>query len=277
MISTRPYISATQVEMYWRCPESWRRRYAEQEVIPPGIVLLVGSGVHRGAEVNFSQKIESRVDLPADDIVDAAVAGFEAGQAGGLAFTKEEVSCGCEIVIGAAKDQTAQLAGLHAKEQAPDYQPVAAEQRIEIPFPSATHDLLGFVDLIDDQDRVTDIKTIGKKPPAGIADESTQLTIYAAAFQRLYGRPASEVRLDFLRKATKTMQPQRYVASSTRGPADFQALIYRINETLKAINAGIYPPASPGAWCCSPKWCGYWQTCRFINSERKEKANGNGK
>jgi hypothetical protein len=262
--------------MYWRCPESWRRRYEEHEIIPPGIALAVGSGVHCGAKANFSQKIETRYDLPEDDIVGAAVAGFEAEQAGGLALTIDEVARGSAVVIGEAKDETAELATLHAKEQAPDYQPVAAELRIEIPFPSATHDLVGYVDLIDDRDRVTDIKTIGKKPPAGIADESTQLTIYAAAFQRLYGKTASEVRLDFLRKRTKTMAPQRYIESSSRDVADFAALIYRINATLKAINAGIFTPASPGAWQCSPKWCGYWNTCRYVNSERKEKTNGNG-
>jgi len=265
----KPVISATQLEMYWRCPESWRRRYVKKEIIPPGIALLIGSGVHKGSHANFAQKIESHVDLPAKEIVEAAVAGFEAEQAGGYVLTEEETGRGPGVVVGEAKDETVQLATLHAHSQAPAYQPVAAELRINIPFPSATHDLVGFVDLIDALDRVVDIKTINKKPPAGIADESTQLTIYAAGFQRLYGRPACEVRLDFLRKQTKTMQPQRYVESSTRNEGDFRALINRINETLKAMNSGIFPPASPGAWQCSPKWCGYWSTCRYVNSERR--------
>lgn len=269
-MSEKPHISVSQMNMLWRCGEQYRRRYVEGERKPPGIALHIGSGLHVGAEVNFSQKIESHEDLPAADIVDAAVAGFEERfRSDGLELTEEEASVGLDETIGTAKDQLVLLAECHAKEQAPDYQPTEVEHRSRIVFPNATHDLLAITDLRDDQGRITDIKSAAKKQPKNTAHESIQLTTYAAAYQVDHGKPATEVRLDTV---TKTKVPARQVLVSHRTQGDFVALLARVNSTLAALKAGVFVPASPGDWVCSQKWCGYWNTCNFVNSERKEKA-----
>lgn len=268
-IPEKPHISNTQEEMYFNCGEAYRRRYIEGEKIPPGIALLVGSGTHRGAETNFRQKIESHVDLPTREIIEAAVAGFEAECMGGYQLSEEEESQGQANVIGAAKDMVAGLAECHAQQQAPDYQPVAVEKKIRIPFPGASHDLLGYVDLIDDAERVTDFKTAARKKPQTAADDSVQLTIYAAAYQIETGHPPAEVRLDTL---TKTKRPGRQVLVSHRGPADFQVLINRTNVMLAGVAAGIFPPAPIGHWLCSPRWCGYYRSCPYVNHERRSAA-----
>jgi hypothetical protein len=272
--TSKPHISATQLEMFWRCPEQYRRRYIEGERLPPGVALLVGSGMHIGAQVNFAQKIETHKDLLSAHIVQAAIHGFENRVAGdGFLLSEEEASRGAKVVLGEAKDLTAKLAGAHAEHQAPDYQPVAVEHTTRIVFPNASHDLLGVTDLRDDQDRVTDFKTAKSKPPADDAERSTQLTIYAAAFQIENARPPSEVRLDVI---TKTKTPGRHVLVSHRDRSDFAVLANRVNVTLAAIKAGVFPPASPGNWACSAKWCGFALTCPYFNSERRAAAKPKG-
>jgi len=266
----KPHISPSQMSMYWRCGEQYRRRYMEGERIPPGIALLVGTGVHCGAETNFTQKIESHADLPATDIMDAAVAGFDArSQGDGYLLSDEEAGRGANAVLGAARDQVAALTKCHAAEQAPEYQPVEVEHSTRILFPDATHDMLAITDLRDDLGRVTDIKTAARKKQQAEADTSIQLTIYAAAYEVDHGGPPAEVRLDVL---TKTKTPARQLLVSDRSPADFAALIHRVNATLAGITAGIFTPAAPEDWVCSPRWCGYWTSCRYVNSERKERS-----
>ncbi len=257
-LTDKPHISHTQIDSYFNCGEAYRRRYIEGEKIPPGIALLVGTGVHSGARENFTQKIESHTDLAKDRIIEAAVAGYEAELAGGY-----ELAPGDDI--GAAKDQVASLAEVHADQQAPDYQPIACEKKIVIPFPNASHDILGYVDLTDDQNRVTDFKTGAKKKPQAAADDSMQLTIYAASHQIDTGAPPHEVRLDTL---IKTKKPGRQVLVSHRGPADFQVLINRTNMMLAGLKAGVFPPAPIGHWMCNPKWCGYFHSCPYVNSVR---------
>jgi len=275
----KPHISATQYTMAAKCWEQYRRRYIFGERIPPGIALLQGSGFHIGAETNMRQKIDSHVDLPASEIVEAAVAGFDQRAAEGYALTDDEACRGEKIVLGQAKDQLVGLAKCHAAEQAPDYQPVAVEHTTRILFPNATHDMLAVTDLRDDAGRVTDFKTAGRKPPQKDADESVQLTIYAAAYQIETGQSPSEVRLDVV---TKTKTPARHVLRSARGRGDYTALLSRINAMLATIAAfekeGLEPwPAAPvGQWWCSPKFCGYWRTCPHVNSERQAAAERNG-
>ncbi len=266
----KPHRSASQLESYCRCPEAYRRRYLDKDIIPPGIAMLKGTGLHGGAERNFRQKIETREDLPVSEIVEAAVAKFEGELTKGVTLTDDEESAGPQKTIGSAKDDLVAIAQLHAEKQAPEYQPIMVEKLVRIELASSPCDLLGIIDLADERGIVVDLKTAGRRKSQGDADDSVQLTIYASAYHAVMSRPPAEVRLDSLIK-TKT-KADRQVLSSHRGEADFIALANRINAVNKGIDAGSFPPATPGAWWCGPRFCGYWQTCAYVNSERKAKA-----
>lgn len=266
--AVKPHLSATQLESYCRCPEAYRRRYLEREVIPPGIAIIQGKSFHSAAATNFEQKIESRADLPVEMFKEAAAAAFDEERKNGFCLTSEEESLGIGKVMGAALDKTVELIELHAKEQAPDYQPILVEEEVRIPLPGE-RDLLAIIDLADELDRVTDFKSASKRKPQSEADGSVQLTIYAAAFQRHTGRPPSELRLD---TAVKNKEPVRQVLTTQRTRSDFEALANRINAVSLGIAKGSFPPATPGAWWCTSKWCGYWHTCPYVNSERRAAA-----
>jgi len=273
-MTNRPHISPSQLNMISNCGEQWRRRYEKEEIIPPGIPMLQGSGVHVGAKVNFTQKIESHEDLPTKDIIDASIAGMtERIREDGLLLTEDEKAIGENKIIGKAIDETKKLALMHASTQAPDYQPVenGVEQRFRIEIPKATHDLVGILDLIDDKERVTDFKTSAKTPSKGTADSSIQLTSYAAAKKILTGVDASEVRLDTV---VNLQTPKRHVDVSHRGPDDYKALSHRVNAALAVIKAGTFAPANPGWWGCGPKYCGYYQTCPYVNPNAGRKRQG---
>jgi len=40
-------------------------------------------------------------------------------------------------------------------------------------------------------------------------------------------------------------------------------VLERIERATKVIASGIFKPANPGDWCCSARWCGYWERCEF--------------
>ena len=269
-MSLKRHISHSQLSMFWRCPEQFRRRYLENERIPPGVAMMTGSAVHKGIETNFKRKIETHEDLPATQIIDAAIAGFEDGLKDGYVLSEEEASAGREKVFGIAVDQVANLAGLHAEAQAPEYQPTEVEHTTRIVFPDAPVDLLAITDLRDDRRRVTDFKTGARSKSVTEADRSVQLTIYAAAYWVDHGVPPAAVHLDTL---VKTKTPKRQLLTSTRNRSHIEVLVRRINATLAAINAGSFPPCPPDAWQCSDRWCGYFRSCPYVNSERAEKGD----
>ena len=264
----KPHISATQLDMGARCWQQWYFRYALNRKVPPRLAQLVGGGVHSGIETNFRQKQETREDLPAADIVEAAVTGFEGQQASqGCLLTTDEKGRGLGIVIAEAKDNVASLAALHAQTQAPDYQPTAVEHQTRIAFPNATHDLLAVTDLRDEYKRVIDFKTAKRKTPQRDADQSLQLTIYAVAFLADNHQWPAELALDVL---VKTKKPYRHRLSTIRAKGDLRVLANRVNVSLAVIQSGIFPPASPGHWVCSEDWCGYTHMCPYYYSHSRE-------
>jgi CRISPR/Cas system-associated exonuclease Cas4 (RecB family) len=250
--------------MHGRCQEQYRRRYIEGEKIPPGISMHTGSGFHKGAETNFTQKIETHEDLPAKEIVEAAVAGFdERVDCDGITLSEEEESVGLDKTVGQAKDRLTTLVALHAQQQAPEYQPTAVEMTVRIDLPGP-RDLLGVIDLVDVRKRVTDFKTAAKRKSAGEVDTCIQLTTYAALYAQENGELPTEVRLDTV-VATKT-KIYRDLQISQRGKAHFDALAARINVVAASIETGIFPPATgdPRPWWCSDKFCGYYRTCPYV-------------
>jgi len=186
-MSQKPHVSYSQVNMYLRCGEQYRRRYVEGEIIPPGVAMVQGRAVHRAAQANFEQKQQTHRDLPAREIVEIAAAAFEQDVQAGVWFSPEEESVGKEKVLGQAKDATVRLAQAHAQHQAPDYQPQAVEQffRLELPAP---RDVVGVVDLVDQEGRVVDLKTTTRRLSQERADKSLQLTLYAASYHQHTGR-----------------------------------------------------------------------------------------
>lgn len=268
----KPHLSASQLEMFGKCPEQWRRRYIEKHVLPPGISILKGKAVHACAEQNFKQKIETHEDLPRSQIVEIAVADFEEqSQSPEFAFTAEEESRGGDVVIGEAVDSVADMASVHAQQQAPDYQPVHVEGDFRVSLPNSAYDIVGRIDLIDDRNIVADLKTAGKAKTQDDADSNVQLTVYSVGVRLLTGEPATELRYDtIVQTKTKTY---RHVTTTQRGDGDLVALSNRINTVNAMIQAGVFPPTTPGAWWCGPKWCGYWRTCPYVNSQRAALAD----
>lgn len=276
----RLHLSASQLETFWRCGEAYRRRYVEGEKIPPGFALLIGSSIHKGAEHNFRQKIETHEDLPVDEIIDKAVADFEERACSEVILTAEEESIGAGKVRGAYVDLVADMADIHARVQAPEYQPIAVEVSTVIELPG-DRDLLTVTDLRDDRGRVVDFKTAMRKKHRSEVETSTALTAYAAAYRHEYGVYPTAVRLDTVLKPRISTSPRRttkitrdsdhrQVLDGTRGDAELMVLANRIDATQAAIDAGIFTPTSPTAWQCSQKWCGYARTCKFYTRRSED-------
>ena len=261
--NTKKYFSTSQLDMIARCPEQYRRRYIEKEVLPPGISLVRGRGFPPRAEMHRKQKMEHHENLTARDTTDASVAEFERTiDNEGLELNADEKSIGPRKVIAEAKDELVCLADCHAHEQAPEYQPTMVEERLRIELPGE-RDLLGVIDLADDRERVTDFKTAARSKSQADADKSTQLTVYSVLYKAKTGNEPSEVRLDTAVK-TKT-QVKRQLLRSRRTEADRIALANRIDSMAKMVEAGVFIPADPGSWVCDAKWCGYHATCPFVN------------
>ena len=258
----KPHLSQTQLTSYEACGERYRRRYKEGEKIPPGIVMVKGAGLHGGSKVNFKQKIESKTDLPRNDIIDISVSQFDDSVKRGILLTQEEETEGYQNVVGKARDSVVTLGGLYADYVAPEYQPKFVEEEHRIVIPNASHDLLCYMDIADIREIVTDLKSAKKKKNQKEVDDSEQLSFYALVFRAITGHLPSAVRLEVL-VDKKNPERQTPVLEAVRTMDDMQVILNRINVMLKGLKAGIFIPALATSWQCSPKYCGYFPTCKF--------------
>lgn len=266
----KPHISPSAVDMYLRCGEQYRRRYMLGERLPPGVALIKGSAVHRAAEINYRQKITTHADLSVRDMQEAAAEHVQATvKSDGLMLAPDEATRGASRIEGEIIDRAVALTTEFADRVAPTVMPILVEQFVTVELPNHTHNLVGRLDVADVADKIRDLKTSGRRKTQDEIDRSDQLTFYGIAFERLTGREPAGVVLDVLLDQKRT-DVQRL--ESARTTKDKQVFLNRLNAVLVGVNRGNFPPAAPGSWTCSPRFCGYWWTCPYVNSERRAAA-----
>ena len=259
------HLSISQLDTYGRCGEVYRRRYIEGEIIPPGLPARIGSGVHKGAEVNFKAKMKTGQDSPLDVIQDAAAEAYAKELKNGVFFAPDEVP-GAKLAMAEGKDTVVSLATLFRWELAPQIQPLLVEEKIIIDIPGVDLPVVTILDCYTRTKALRDLKTAGKKWTEEKAHSSHQPTAYREAIKTVTGEYPESICFDVL-VSSKT--PALQTLPTFRTEDDLIILSRKYNIMVAGINAGIFPPAEPGSWMCSPKWCGYWFTCPYIPAHRK--------
>jgi len=264
----KPHLSASSLELFAKCPEAWRRRYIENEKIPPRLSMHKGKALHAGAELNMRQKIETREDLEPALVAEFAVQTFrDSVKHDGYELSKNESA----KTVDSMTRSVEQLTTVHMTEQAPAYQPTAVEKRFKIELPSLAHDLVGVIDLETEASEVVDFKSARRAYAGTEADHSPQLTIYAASQAAIVDQPIT-VKLDVVIEPSARKPARRQLIESTRDKSDLPIIGRRLAVVSRTIEAGLFPPASVGSWWCSESWCGYWHSCPYVNSERIQAA-----
>lgn len=263
-MADKPALHWSQISMFTRCPAQFKERWREGRIVPPGVALLVGSGAHRAIAVDLQTKRDTG-SLAAEAVVLAAardriVRAFETGD---YALDAAERVLGADQVMGDAVDQAVACARVAHTDLVPRVEPVRVEWtwRVEITgYPVA---LAGTIDA-DEGNRIDDWKTTAKSPAAGTADKAGQFNMYALA-KHVLDQVLPWCRMGFLVKLKRG--PKVVWQETPRDLEDVRILLRWVERVVEADRLGIYPYAAaqdPRPWCCSPKFCGYYATCRGV-------------
>ncbi|MBQ4133043.1 MAG: PD-(D/E)XK nuclease family protein [Desulfovibrionaceae bacterium] len=256
------HISPSMLGLFCRCQEAFYRRYINDEKMPPGISACIGTAMHKGAEVNHLQKIESGSDLPLSDIQDAARDGYENAIADGVFIPAGEES-GAAKNLAAGADTAVALAAAYAKSIAPHIPPVAVEEKLQAEVPGLPVPLLGIIDVLCSDNSCPDLKSSVRKWPAGKVESSLQPQIYHHLLAENRGINASMSFEVITHKGEHQSIPVKVQAE------DILPVITRAQGLLQAVKSGVFLPAEPGHWMCGPKWCGYFWSCPHIPQHKK--------
>lgn len=254
-------LSPSQVGMYQRCPRQYEYRYIQEIIDPPGVSMVKGTAIHKGAELIHRSMIETGEPI-----------NFKEG-AEGVASCFDTESLFIEdwdgVAPGVVKDAAINGYGAYYRCAVPRIKPLHAEKTFAIKV--GTVPVRGVIDLIDrvpdtdmslenDPDNprlvevVSDLKTTAKKWPEQKIRFTPQLTFYALA------EGTNRVRIDFLidAKAGPKYEQER----SIRDARDIQLLVEDVEQIADLIKKGVFPRCDPTSWICTPKFCGYYGRCR---------------
>lgn len=246
-----------------KCGERFRRYYIEGERVPAGVAAARGQGLHAASKANLRQKILTHVDLPLNALQDAARDGFIAHVDAGVFLPPEEIPFKQSILNEALKE-TLKMVEFYGQHIAPGIQPVAVEEPFRTNIEGLPVPLAGTID-IETDGQIEDLKTAGKRWPDGKERSEVQGMLYSYAFQKRTGQRPKFVYRVILSGKRIEGQTLSFVPTNN----DYKRMLLTVKRFWQMIEKGVFMPAAPGAWWCSPKWCQYWGTCWYV-------GNGNG-
>jgi hypothetical protein len=244
-------LSGSSLNTFLRCGKQWEYAYVLNLKRPPNIRQLVGLATHEAIEVDMRQKLETRENLPVDDVLDAYSTAFNR-DAGDIEDPEEP--------IGDAKDSGVKLVLLHRDEVASKVQPALVEAQVQFEVDGIPYS--GYLDLVDDEGYIRDTKTSARK-----LDPDTYrlaMTGYAVGWRQ----SGVEQGLDYdetfesgvvLDGLIRTKKPYYQREDITINEVDIKRFAGVVTAVSDAINAGTFVPNGVVSGACG--WCGYADIC----------------
>ena len=236
-------LSPSQVRSFMDCQMRWWFKYGLKVPDPATGNLALGRAVHSALGENSAQKVDTREDLPTEGVV---------------ALFREAWARECEQTEFRDDENPQQLSATgealiakYINYLAPTIEPAAVEVRVDGEIGGVK--VRGWIDLMDVEGRVIDIKTARARPSAIEPMHKFQVATYS----HLLPGASGEGRVDTL---VKTKIPQ--VISQ-----NFQLT----TEEMRAAQV-LYPAAQAAmrkqhfmpnrlSMMCSRRNCSYWRHC----------------
>lgn len=251
-------LSASSINTFLRCGRQWFYAYVAGIKSPPSLKAARGIAVHSAVELNMSQKIETRTDLPMADVLDAYSDSYEREIDDGFQVRPDEDP-------GEIKDAGVGLVKVYHTEVAPDIQPAIVEKPVR--FKINGQDYTGQIDLgemvpinlhgePEYRMLLRDTKTTSRAPDP--SQYMLNMTGYALSSRQELGEEEAGVVFDYL---VATKKP-RYEPIRSGPVTDEQVRAFAtvVGDVSEAIKAGKFVPNGLTArGVCD--WCGYQDIC----------------
>ena len=262
--------SASQFGTFFTCPEAWRRRYIEGDKIPPGIAAVSGSGFHAAPEEDFKSVIAGNGHLTVDDCKDAAATEYSKRLSkDGVYLTREE-STRKSILLTEGRDNAVRAAEKFRLDVAEKFEPTLVEHEFTIDIPGISKPVLGYIDVFTEDRKLADWK-LSKAWSQDKSDSSDQVTVYNEAIRQLNGEAPAAIAFEVFKPLKKEVKHGEFF--TVRDSSDIASLVHRVQIMERMIKRGDYPACTPGHWKCSPKWCGYYGSCKLVSDRLKRLPN----
>jgi hypothetical protein len=250
------HLSISSLKLFQQCPIRWKRRYLDRDFEAPSGKMILGSAAGAAEAQNFSAVIETGEGFSTERVLDEFSDEWEER------IGREEVDFGRDTP-GELKDSAAKALKVYHTVHAPLVRPTSVEREFRIAWPGLDWDLVGFLDLEEEDGTVGDLKMKGRRLRAVDADADLQPTTYLVA-RRAEGNPA--FRFDFHTMIRGLKQPTAEIIPTTRTEAQLDQFTDRVftiaAEMAWRAENDIWVGAAPGLFTAASDVC---SGCGFLD------------
>ena len=236
-------LSPSQVRCFMDCQIRWWFKYGLKMPDAPTGNMALGRAVHSALCENFAQKVDTREDLPTDGVV-ALFREAWANEREQTEFRDEEnpqeLAATGEALVARYMDYLA-----------PTVDPAVVELKVDGEIGGVK--VRGWIDLLDVEGRVIDIKTSKARPSSIEPMHKFQVATYS----HLVAGASGEGRIDTL---VKTKTPQVISQSFQVTAEEMRAVQTLYPATQEATQQQRFMP-NRLSMMCSRRNCSYWRHC----------------
>jgi RecB family exonuclease len=237
-------VSPSQVNTYLDCAAKWFFKHFRGLPDVKDAKRALGKAVHKALETNFRQKIETKKDLGREQLLEIYALAWKE-EATEARFAEDDDRAELERT-GAV------LVQKYLVEAAPEIIPIAVEHPVSGEIASVK--VRGYLDLMDSNGRIVDLKTSSKKPSEIMPDYRRQVATYAQLMPGASGKVA-------IHTLVRTKTPQLIQQNHQVTPEDIRHTQIMYPLAQEGMRSGLYAP-NRNSLFCSRKSCAFWQACQ---------------
>lgn len=263
MEQSKIILRPSSLDNWVQCPQQWYRVFILGGTSIPNSRAAIGTGIHKGVEEGWKDSIKAKTKIfSKGSMADAAVHAFEEEEQKGLVYDSGESKNTCikEMIIGL---------DTFTEDIAPwVVMPTKVEQyyEVEITGHSIVGGIGGTVDYVEENKGIiADLKTGKRKHD--VSHSSTQQSIYKFVVEE-NGIP---VRINNIQSVVLKAKPEGHVMDAQINLPKAKAIVNTLLDTLDVLEKDIVDPnilfrGNPKYWLCSPKYCAFYNECKFVGN-----------
>lgn len=251
------HLSYSSISSYLTCSRAWKYHYIDKLPEPVSPALMFGSAFHDTLEEIVGKNTIGEKPKQAHELF---VSNFARHVENNELIDWQDTSHNDQISLAARMLNTSviinEIHKLRAKVDS-DGKPII-ERKVELQVPDVPIPIIGYIDIILDDNTPADFKTASRAWSQDQAEKQTQSLFYIAALNQA----GEDVNWNFRHiVVTKTLSPKLQMLDHSHEPRELFFLFDVIQSVWKGIEAEVFIPNSD-SWKCSPKWCNFYSICK---------------
>jgi hypothetical protein len=255
-------LRPSSLDEFAQCPQKWLRSFIGGEQGYVNSRAAIGTAIHAGVEEMWNDSIRAKTKISSiGSMADAAMEAWKEEEQKGMRYDANESqgTCAKEILTGMNTfvDDIVPWVDI----------PTEVEARFTVKI---DHDMVegisGLMDYVNtDLGIISDVKT-GKRKHQ-VSNSSTQQSIY----RYLVEENGIKVNYSTIQNVVLKAKPEGHVMECMINIPKAKSLVNTLLDTLDVYNKDVVDPdilfrGNSKYWLCSPKYCAFYNTCKFVGN-----------